>query len=55
MNMRTFECSKSYEQLRADENVIRLLYLSNVAFTMSGLSGLVDIVEPTSEKDILRS
>lgn len=33
---------------------MRLLYLSNVALTMSGLSGLVDIVEPTSEKDMMK-
>ena len=34
---------------------MRLLYLSKVALTMSGLSGLVDIVEPTSEKDIIEA
>lgn len=32
--------------------MIRLLYRSNVAFTTKGLSGRLDMVEPTSEKDI---
>jgi hypothetical protein len=51
---RTLALSRSYEQLREEANVIRFILWSKVHLTINGLSGRTEVVEPKSEKAIVR-